>query len=765
MDKKLIVFVTPIICIFLLSLVNAVTIENLTADTGFLTQTQTAPYGNQFNTTSVYIRLINVTKVATSTATTAYLQTSAGANISSATFVGNVATFSSPINLNLSTNYKIVADATGSSYDRTYKSLQTFPVTGKYIIWNSAEGGDLTEYGQTIAIAVDPRIDVNLTNPINNTGSINTTITFQANHSIISGNLTNSTLFVWLSNGTLYTTNQSIITGSFNTTSFIVNNLSIGNYIWNQRTCGNLTEATNCNFDESNFTLSVGSIKGTPNYNTTIYETAKENISITITPFNSTAPTSANLTWNNTNYTATITNLGNGNYSLNYIFDVPLTNVTQTIPFNFSWMIGSTRETSSTNTQSLNRIVFQQCNGTYTTQFINFTFYDETSLSTLTGNITSGLFIYWLGNGILSKSFSYTNTSSASNYSFCFSPNTQNISSSISFNYVASGYNQRSYSHNLILTNSTTNVDLPLLADADGLFVTFQVLSPADQPISGVSVNATRTSLGTLVGSGSTDDAGTITFFLNPDFQHTFVFVKTGYDTFTLNLFPTQSQYTVTLGQEANVTTDLGQGISYVITPSQDIIFMNNLYNFSFNLSSIFYELDSFGFSLYYANGSLIGSNSSTISTGEIIYLFGINVSNGTSVYMIPYYIIDGNTTTLNRRVWLLQSTTGTEFGIKRFFEDLTSYIDTGFFGMDDFGKALLSLIFVIVVAGGLSAKYGLGSEGMVMGVIFGCVFFLDVGLGFISTPTIADRPFVEHFPTILMFFILLVILIKEEQY
>jgi len=73
------------------------------------------------------------------------------------------------------------------------------------------------------------------------------------------------------------------------------------------------------------------------------------------------------------------------------------------------------------------------------------------------------------------------------------------------------------------------------------------------------------------------------------------------------------------------------------------------------------------------------------------------------------------------------------------FFTDLILYIDADIFGIqsDDngyFAKALLSVVIIIMVSGGLSLRYGIQSEQAISGIIFSILLLLNI-LNFIPTP------------------------------
>ena len=96
--------------------------------------------------------LISVTKDALCTATRAVLKTSAGATISTASFVGDLATFAAAQSLTVGTDYRVELDNSGAGYNNRYKNF--FSVTAgtniSYVA-SSANGGDNINKSYNIA--------------------------------------------------------------------------------------------------------------------------------------------------------------------------------------------------------------------------------------------------------------------------------------------------------------------------------------------------------------------------------------------------------------------------------------------------------------------------------------------------------------------------------------------------------------------------------------------------------------------------------------
>jgi hypothetical protein len=126
---------------------------------------------------------------------------------------------------------------------------------------------------------------------------------------------------------------------------------------------------------------------------------------------------------------------------------------------------------------------------------------------------------------------------------------------------------------------------------------------------------------------------------------------------------------------------------------------------------------------------------------------------------MFYYYKVNSTYTNFTK-IWYVEGGTGREFSIWHFFSDLDTYLDSELFGIDSFGKALLSFVILVMITGGMVYRYGVQNEATIFGLIFGLVLFLDYGVGLIPNPPIAG---IQHFVSILFGLLMIVFVIKEE--
>jgi len=532
----------------------------------------------------------------------------------------------------------------------------------------------------------------------------------------------------------------------------------VGSYNW---TCGavdidmNSTTETPRNFTRRNF------IENNQTYNSTSYETAKESFFLNISSSGDETVT-ANLIYNGTSYTGTKSG-NNQNMTFTRSLNIP----TGTTNNNFYWdiSVGATSINSSNYNQTINPIIFGLCNSSLTNPYLNISIYDEGNSSQVDAFVDSSTWYYWLGDDpLINLSLSFSESTNANkSYNFCFEPKNRSVNTDVSFQYSASGYPQRRWETTTIYSNATVNQSLYLLSSADGIYVTFQVINQAEQPIEDVEVNATRNIGGedVMVGEGVTGADGGITFWLNPDYSHTINFLATGYDLYTTTLYPTQNSYTIQIGTEVTswVGEDYTAGVSYSILPLPGNLLNNTIYNFNLTISSSYWEVDSFGFRMYNDEDTLMGSTSAVTNGGTV----GLDLDTGTNqtFQMDFYWVING---TYNNGTiagwWIFDDEEGNEWSIKVFFEDIVLYMNAGLFGLDDFGIALITFLTIFIFTGIMSYKFGLVSPAGIATLLFTLVLFFDVGLDLLDNYN--PIPVISHMPTIIMGIIFIGIFLKE---
>ena len=542
----------------------------------------------------------------------------------------------------------------------------------------------------------------------------------------------------------------------------------------------NLTYLNITNYDNRNITLCVNDTSGNMNcsfksweykifgnnisHNTTSYQTKSETFKINITANSSL--TSVALEYNGTEYSTT-----NSGDIYSTTLDIPIDTLgNKTVRWKFTY--SSETIYSNYSYQNISEIVWTLCNATYADDFLNISFKDEVNSTSINASIPTSTFVYYLGSGTVTKTYTFINISDNNNYKFCATPDLIfNVDSYVQYKQ-GTTYPQRIYDPSVTTYNSTVeNKVLYLLASGDGSSVTFQVKNSASQGISSVTVTGTRIISGETitVANGLTDSAGTVNFFLNSNFQHNFTFSKTGYTTTTFLVTPTESAYTITLGGGVPAESDCTRGVSYSTNPSSSFLDQNTNYNFSYSISSSYWSLSKFNASLYYGNGTLISSDSSTTDVGGILSFNNINTTNQTSMYLVYAYEVNDSLCISISKNWIIQSTEGRDYSIWKLLTQINEYLDADLYGVkgdigdNNFSRIVIAFLIIVLVTGVSIREFGIQSESFILSIVFSIVAILDVGLSFIPRIQVGEWTAIPYFVTVVTFIMWIAFLVKER--
>ena len=399
--------------------------------------------------------------------------------------------------------------------------------------------------------------------------------------------------------------------------------------------------------------------------------------------------------------------------------------------------------------QTINNITFGMCDNYLNQTFINFTFKDEGNNTRIKGTVDSATFDYFLYNETVKRTLTFSNITTAWDYKFCVEPPSLTMNLNIPGLFYSSGttYPTRSLEENFIITNITTEKLLYLAQSGTGIYVIMQVVNVADQPLEDVFVTVERQLGGvwTIIEAKYTDASGGATFWLDPDYPHRFTFEKIGYDTYITTITPSQSSYTITLGSVEEEERHYGVGINYIITPQEKILNNNTDYTFSFDISSDYYALDVYGFTLRNGSGTYLGSSSGSINTGSNITLL-MNTGNHTSILM-NYYWETEDTYSNGTLSWNVIQTYKGEYSLMVFFDDLNKFSNSGF---NDRTRSLLVFFLIFIVTAGVIYFSDLREPLPIAGFITAQVIFYDY-VGMIASP-IGAIPYFISIVTVLLF-------------
>jgi len=328
-------------------------------------------------------------------------------------------------------------------------------------------------------------------------------------------------------------------------------------------------------------------------------ETKSFIMNITYNPDKYTSGTST-FYFNQTAYTPTITTSGTSDLLISKDIDIPLVSVgiNKTLYWEFALTnaTGTHYFNSSPYNQTVVPIHFGICNDTgLSALYLNFTFKDEATNDNMNATIDSSTWWYYLGTGTINRTFLFSNSTANPSYAFCSNTTGLPIKAAVSdMHYLYTLYPTRTLTELFSLTSTVTNKVLYLLSTSTGIYSTYQVVTPGNQVIQGAHLIVTRIISGStvVVADGYTDSAGTVTFFLNPNYDHTITVSASGYASQTITLKPSSSTYTITMGGSGEYFqfSSLLEGVTYNFYPASGII-SSGVHNFTFEVFSSLYAL------------------------------------------------------------------------------------------------------------------------------------------------------------------------------
>lgn len=486
------------------SFYNIHTVSSATSGLNFGSTSSTNAYtGFGINITSNNLELVNVTKHASSASTFAHVYQNSTL-LGSATFSGNIATFSPHIVLESGKKYSIVTNASGTRNAR-YTTGAGLPISDVDIIFNNyvngasvtgaehftTEGWEITNIGyfyqknvsyanftETISDGIvwnvlgcdsdgdcgfsdnNFTLNLDLTKPIIDLEAPNETIDYGytgkeeiLNFTATDANLTNC---FYNYNGT----NISVVgcvSGIKNSTTFTLNLSKKNITVYAQDGVGNL------NSTNQTWQYRAEQIKKVAPTNTIAGD--QEDFILTLQLLSGVTIGAANLIYDGTSYTTVINSLGSDKFNISNQLTIPGVSAisNKTYYFNFSISTGQTIETPQENI-SVTTLGIDNCD-VYTNHIFNFTMYDEdTQVKMQNGSIEINVDIFSEDGSTLV--YNYSNMTNTTNINVCLSgsiPPTVNYLLDALVKYSANDYFVEYYNiQQSNLTNATTLSNISL---------------------------------------------------------------------------------------------------------------------------------------------------------------------------------------------------------------------------------------------------------------------------------------------------------------
>lgn len=309
----------------------------------------------------------------------------------------------------------------GGNWDLSWGQNQTAVAGGKdaYVGGNASETGTVNAFDNWFGVygttqESSGKVTVVLNSPADASNLISSTINFNSTATFTRLNPANATIYIYYNNGSLFTqASNTTISGASNTTVFNIGSFNIASYKWNVYYCGTNSSSTICNASATNFTFNYGYQITGQSFNNQTTSLATENFYLNISFPATIAGLNGVLIYNNTNYTASGTQIGN-NFSL--MAQVPIPNVNSPVNKFFNWSViisplsgGTLVTTTTAASQLVNPFFIDNC--TAATQLVlNYSLRDEDTRQYLlpAGSFNTSIYVGLTVSNLLNNSIYQT---------------------------------------------------------------------------------------------------------------------------------------------------------------------------------------------------------------------------------------------------------------------------------------------------------------------------------------------------------------------
>lgn len=296
---------------------------------------------------------------------------------------------------------------------------------------------------------------------------------------------------------------------------------------------------------------------------------------------------------------------------------------------------------------------------------------------------------------------------------YCIYPNwTQmDVSYSLTYNQFGATQTRNKAGSGLLITNALTTIPLYVLSSATAITITVTITDTFSNSLSGVDVIVSRNIAGIdyYVATAVTGDDGVIALYLDSTQSYTLTASKTGYtsSTKTINYPSTAGIYTMQLGTQTFQEVSYAAGISYTFSPSSSVLQNRTDYNFTFNLSSSYWNLTNCVLYLYQDNatGTLlstqVGTFNSSICGVEITH----NTSNFTNIISKAMYVLNG-TSLYAYQPYQITSYSQGEYSLQTVLDDITNFTNLNSSGFGWQSRMFLAFIIIFALTALVSFKF-----------------------------------------------------------
>jgi len=267
----------------------------------------------------------------------------------------------------------------------------------------------------------------------------------------------------------------------------------------------------------------------------------------------------------------------------------------------------------------------------------------------------------------------------------------------------ASGFTTRLYFQTIGTNNHQLNVYL--LSSASATDITFIVKDKVNsQNIGDATINVYG-KIGTaevLVAYGKSDISGSVVFSLDTTKTYRFVSTLQGYSTNTFSMVPnTATSYSILMEPISSTISDSTfQGLNYVFEPRNIPLNNDTDYNFTYNLTSSYWNITNCVFTLK-NNSQTLAQSSSSFNTSRCSILIQFNTGNQSKLIASATYKLNNSFNVTDFMEYSVRYVYQGTFSIKTAITDITNFTGAGF---NDKTRLLIAFLLTFLVVGFVSA-------------------------------------------------------------
>lgn len=289
--------------------------------------------------------------------------------------------------------------------------------------------------------------------------------------------------------------------------------------------------------------------------------------------------------------------------------------------------------------------------------------------------------------------------------------------------------------------------NLYLVSLLNGINQPVNIVDNSENPVNNATIIIYREIGGNnyKVSQDNSDTSGASVFFLESGAQYTIQVSKGGFTTTTGTLTANGEVRTVIIVSQTSIIEEVyTSGLLFDYGPTTNQLNANTTYDFSYNLTSSFYNITNCNVSLVNATGVI----TSTIGTFNITHCtsaLSLYTGNQSDFSMIMYYEFNNSYNTSSYIPYNIYRIYEGNFSAKTLVDDIKNFASSGF---NPYSRIILGFVIVILIVGFVTEQVGATFETTGQIVLACFLIFLLSFMGFftLTYEKMPDLPYLKQY-------------------